>query len=147
MNAAMHPLSASSTNSPVTMEGFLSAWALSPAIGQLRTGPLGSVKSLAGLGRSTAVRPAAGRSAAGPETQEAPHSWIGRGGMLRSAARQENCGDWALGYSLAWMTTRPPSTTSMFRLCRSRSSIPTSGVLPVASASMSRGWPSQSTVT
>ena len=39
------------------------------------------------------------------------------------------------GYSPAWTTTRPPSRTWMFRSCPSRSSIPASGVPPVASAS------------
>ena len=51
------------------------------------------------------------------------------------------------GYALACMTTSPPFSTSMFKLCPSSSSIPTSGVLPVASASMSLGLPSQGTVT
>ena len=46
------------------------------------------------------------------------------------------------GVSLAWMTTRPPSSTSMYKLCLSSSSIPTSGVLPVASALICLGWPS-----
>ena len=50
-------------------------------------------------------------------------------------------------YSPAWMTTRPPSRTWTLRSCPSRSSIPTRGVLPVASASMSRSWLSHSTVT
>ena len=42
------------------------------------------------------------------------------------------------GYSPAWMTTRPPSRTWMFRSCPSRSNMPTRGVLPITSASMSR---------
>ena len=102
--------------------------------------------SLAGLGGSTVVHSASGRSAAEPETQEALH--MGRTGSDAQVGGGAGELRWSeLGYSLAWMTTRPPSTTSMFRLCLSRSSIPTSGVLPVASASMSRGWPSQSMVT
>ena len=40
------------------------------------------------------------------------------------------------GYSLACMTTFPPSTTSILRSCRSRRDIPMRGVLPTASASM-----------
>ena len=50
------------------------------------------------------------------------------------------------GYSPAWMTTRPPSRTWMFRSCPSRSSMPASGVLSAASASTYKGWPSHSTV-
>ena len=51
------------------------------------------------------------------------------------------------GYALACITTPPPFSTSMFKLCPSSNSVPTSGVLPVASASISLGRPSQSTVT
>ena len=51
------------------------------------------------------------------------------------------------GYSPAWMTTRPPSRTWMFRSCPSRSSMPTSGVLPVAAVLIRLGWPSHRTVT
>ena len=45
------------------------------------------------------------------------------------------------------MTMRPPLSTSMFKLGLSSSSIPIEGVLPVASASMSLDWSSQSTDT
>ena len=51
------------------------------------------------------------------------------------------------GYDLASMATSPPRSTSMFKLCLSSNSIPTSGVLPVASALICLGWPSQRTVT
>ena len=50
-------------------------------------------------------------------------------------------------YYLPGMKTLPPSTTSMFRLWLSGSSMPTSEVLPTASALMCRVSPSQSVVT
>ena len=47
------------------------------------------------------------------------------------------------GYALASMAMSPPRSPSMFKLCLSSNSIPTSGVLPEASASICLGWPSR----
>lgn len=44
------------------------------------------------------------------------------------------------GYSLDWMTTGPPRSTSIFRTCRSSSRIPTRGVAAVVLALVSRRW-------
>ena len=50
-------------------------------------------------------------------------------------------------YSLACILTRPPISTSMFKLCLSSNRMPMSGVLPVTAALMCLSCPSQRTVT
>ena len=51
------------------------------------------------------------------------------------------------GYALACITTRPPLSTSMFKLWLSNSRIPTRGVVSATSARTYLGWPSQITAT
>ena len=108
-----------------------------------RSGPHGR-KNLV-TGRAPATIPAAMTDGHKPGTGTRTDSWVRDGRRAWSGGTER--GGWGVGYPPASMTMRPPTRTWMLRSCLSSKSIPTSGVLPVASALLCLGWPSQRTVT
>ena len=112
-----------------------------------------SIPNRAPFPPSTACRPARERPAKGPTfifTQIRVGYRMPRGRRRERGRRSLEVdalirGRWR--YPLACMTTRPPSSTSTYRLWASSSNIPARGVGPTASASTYLGWPFQSAVT
>ena len=68
----------------------------------------------------------------------------GRWSLSRRSGRGKEAG---FGYCPAWMTTRPPSRTWMFRSWLSSMDMPSSGAASASSASTNLDCPSQNTVT
>ena len=101
-----------------------------------------------GGGRRARRHPPARRPSLHPTPVRLPQPAVGRSGRDRAGQARYAAASRRSSIQRGSMTTRPPSSTSAYRLWLSSSAMPTSGLTsPRASVSTCRGCPSQSTVS